>query len=237
MINTKRSLKTILAEENLNLSNNPRGTDKGDYKSYVDKYYEIEFEKIRNSSVKLLEIGFRHGASLALWSNYFKDIKILGLDNSSDHSLTENLPVNENWLASDNITTRIGNAYDSKFAKEVIGPFDVIIDDGPHSLESQLIAMDLYHNKLSKNGVMIIEDIQKYGGLILLFFILKVPFKFALSIKDLRTHKWSHDNILLIVRRCSVSFCIINRLKLILQICFYFVVEPPLFIFRKLFRF
>lgn len=236
-MNINRSLQTILAEENLNLSNNPRGTDKGDYKSYVDKYYEISFKKIRNSNIKLLEIGFRHGASLALWSHYFKDIKILGLDNASDRSLTENLPVNENWLALDNISTRIGDAYDFKFAKEVIGPFDIIIDDGPHSLESQLIAMDLYHTKLSKNGVMIIEDIQKYGGLILLFFILKVPFKFALSIKDLRAHKWSHDNILLIIRRCSVSFCIFNRLKLILQICFYFVVEPPLFIFRKLFRF
>ena len=184
-----------------------------------------------------MEIGFRHGASLALWAHYFKDVKILGLDNSSDNALSENLPVNEDWLTLDKISTRIGDAYDPNFANEVIGPFDVIIDDGPHTLESQLIAMDLYHNKLGKNGVLIIEDIQKYGGLILVFFILKIPFKFALSIQDLRADKWSHDNILLTIRRCSVPLCILNRLKLVLQICCYLVVEPPLFFIRKFFGF
>ena len=118
-MNIQRSQKAILADENLNLSNNPRGTDKGYYKFYINKYYEIEFEKIRDSSVKLMEIGFRHGASLALWAHYFKDAKILGLDNSSYSALSENLPVNKDWLTLDKISTRIGDAYDPNFTMEI----------------------------------------------------------------------------------------------------------------------
>ena len=34
----EKLLKKILKEENLNLSENNLGTDKGDYKSYIDFY-------------------------------------------------------------------------------------------------------------------------------------------------------------------------------------------------------
>ena len=37
--------------------------------------------------------------------------------------------------------------------------FDIIIDDGPHSLESQLKFIDLYYPKTNLGGVVIIEDI------------------------------------------------------------------------------
>ena len=75
-----KSLKKILEEENLNISNNKYGTDKGDYKSYVDLFYEEYFYRLKDKKINLLEIGFRHGASLYLWSKYFKKGAILGLD-------------------------------------------------------------------------------------------------------------------------------------------------------------
>ena len=80
----EKLLKKILKEENLNLSENNLGTDKGDYKSYIDLFYEKYFFEFKEKKINLLEIGFRHGASLCLWSNYFKNGYILGLDNYSD---------------------------------------------------------------------------------------------------------------------------------------------------------
>tara|TARA_Y100000389_G_C17419848_1_gene496073 strand:+ start:980 stop:1330 length:351 start_codon:yes stop_codon:yes gene_type:complete len=38
--------------------------------------------------------------------------------------------------------------------------FDFILDDGPHTLESQLNFIDLYSPLLSENGILIIEDVQ-----------------------------------------------------------------------------
>ena len=37
---------------------------------------------------------------------------------------------------------------------------DIVIDDGQHTLESQLECIDLYLPKLNKGGVLIIEDVQ-----------------------------------------------------------------------------
>ena len=74
------SLFSLLKKHNLNISENPRGTDKGDFKCYVDEFYEKEFAPIKNNKNRFLEIGVRSGASLALWANYFKNIEIIGLD-------------------------------------------------------------------------------------------------------------------------------------------------------------
>ena len=100
-------LQEILEEYNLNKSKNPKGTDKGDYLSYVDFFYEKYFFKFKNREISLLEIGYRHGASLALWSIYFPKANIFGIDNGSDGAVDdspENKP-EDDWLNRKNITT------------------------------------------------------------------------------------------------------------------------------------
>ena len=76
------SLKEILKEYNLNKSINKFGTDKGDFKSYIDLFYEDYFLNYKNKKINLLEIGFRNGASLYLWAKYFKKGNIIGFDKS-----------------------------------------------------------------------------------------------------------------------------------------------------------
>jgi hypothetical protein len=36
---------------------------------------------------------------------------------------------------------------------------DIVIDDGPHTLESQLSCIDMYYPKINPGGMLIIEDI------------------------------------------------------------------------------
>lgn len=49
------------------------------------------------------------------------------------------------------------NAKKCKFYDEY---YDFVLDDGPHSLESMVLCIELYHNLLTPNGILIIEDVQ-----------------------------------------------------------------------------
>ena len=42
--------------------------------------YENYFEKLRNNELNILEIGVENGDSLRVWSNYFVNSKICGID-------------------------------------------------------------------------------------------------------------------------------------------------------------
>jgi predicted O-methyltransferase YrrM len=150
------TLIQILNDLNLNLSKNPRGTDKGDYKSYISNFYETEFSILRKNKIRLLEIGVRSGASLALWANYFENIEIVGLDISEIG--TPIGPVKE-YIDYTSIQFYCKDAYSQEVADTFNGKFQILIDDGPHSLTSQIRFLELYLNKLDDNGILIIEDI------------------------------------------------------------------------------
>ena len=229
-------LKDILKKENLNLTDNPRGTDKGDKKSYVEKFYEKQFSVFREKPMRLIEIGFRHGASLALWSSYFCNGKIIGLDNLSDACIQENLSINQDWLTRANIETIIGDAYSKSFSESVPGNFDIIIDDGPHSITSQKIAIELYLKKLNAGGLFIVEDIL-LGGIAIFPLLMSVPRGYIAKFYDFRLHKLSGDNCLFVIQNESRPLVIaINRLVISLEAVIYLFTEGPLRLLRKFFK-
>lgn len=227
-MNTK-SMLTIIKDENLCLTTNPQGTDKGSYKSYIEKFYEIEFTKYRDKHTTLMEIGFRHGASLALWSKYFNDIKIIGLDNYSDISVTDELPIVKEWIEQENIKVKIGDAYDQAFAASIGNAFDIIIDDGPHWLETQQKAIKLYLPKLNPDGVFIIEDILS-GERSILALMNHVPLKYSAFFYQF---DGSPDNSLFVVKHNQYPLeWLPNRVSLLLQFAKYVLVR----IFYKILR-
>jgi hypothetical protein len=196
------SLKQILLQERLMLSENPQGTDKGDFKSYVDKFYETAFRELRDKDTTLLEIGFRHGASLALWSHYFRQGIVVGIDNFSDIELRDS-PPNQEWIGRANVRTFNADAYSPVTAASLEMEFDIIIDDGPHTLQSQKQALELYLTKLKPNGMFVIEDIQSRGRLALLSFSKLVPLNCTVEILDFRSDGKGDDNVLFVVRRTN----------------------------------
>ncbi len=211
-----KSLKKILEDENLNISQNALGTDKGDYKSYIDLFYEKYFFNLKEKKIKLLEIGFRHGASLCLWSKYFKNGYILGLDNHSDFAL-ENTPINKAWIERDNVKTKICDAYNKNVVKAIKLKFDIIIDDGPHSLKSQIICIKRYYPKLKKNGLLIIEDLLK-GYITCFFLALFSPLNSKIKIHNFRHNKPGRDNMLFVIqKRNPKSYFIFERIFILLK--------------------
>jgi hypothetical protein len=159
-----------------------------------------------------MEIGFRHGASLALWSNYFTNCSILGLDNHSDVSVNDQSPIVDEWVNKSNIKIKIGDAYDKSFSDEIDQEFDIIIDDGPHWILTQQIALELYLPKLKNGGVFIIEDILR-GGLYILPLLKAVPLKYNAYFYDFSK---SPDDCLFVVKENSNYFSwVTNRAGLI----------------------
>lgn len=138
---------------------NPGSTDKGSYNklnghSYIQNFYEKEFEIYKDKKIKILEIGIFGGGSLKLWKEYFSRPKeIIGVDITN-----ENLPPKHSNI--DGVSYKFGDAYDPEFSKIFSNDFDIIIDDGPHTLESQITYIQLYLPKLKKGGLFIIEDVQ-----------------------------------------------------------------------------
>jgi len=192
----KITLMGILNDLNLNLSTNPRGTDKGDYKTYVSGFYEKEFSFRRLQKNRLLEVGIRSGASMALWANFFKDAELVGLD--VEDVGTSVGPLAE-YLDYPAVTFYCNDAYDIEFASSINGMYTIMIDDGPHSLSSQVLFIELYLSKLAKDGVLIVEDVQ--GGYRDIFQLMNsLPnTRYKFEIYDF-TANGSYDDMLFVVR-------------------------------------
>ena len=113
-------------------------TDKNCLHCYVDEVYEELFKDIRNSAKKILEIGVDNGGSIFMWREYFPEANIIGIDN-------KDCPQLEN---RDRINFVVEDAYSYKALDQLPNDFDVIIDDGSHTLESMTFVMKEYLNEL-----------------------------------------------------------------------------------------
>jgi hypothetical protein len=125
--------------------------------------YERHFGRFVGQEVNVLEIGVFHGGSLQMWKHYFGDqAAIYGLDvNPRVKSLEE-----------DRIHILIGDQGDRNFwtgVKPSLPVFDIIIDDGGHTMDQQRITFEELYPLLSPTGVYLIEDLHtsywpRFGG-------------------------------------------------------------------------
>ncbi|MDA8130457.1 MAG: class I SAM-dependent methyltransferase [Elusimicrobia bacterium] len=192
----KDTLTGILEGRNLNISTNPRGTDKGDCKTYVKGFYEAEFAPRRSARNRLLEIGVRSGASMALWANFFSDAELIGVDVEPVGAPAG--PLKE-YVDYPSVKFFCKDAYEESFAADLEGKFTILIDDGPHSLASQKRFLQLYLPKLEKGGVLIVEDVQRaYRDSFQLMRLL--PDGFVFEVHDFRSVSGTGDDFLFVVR-------------------------------------
>lgn len=156
-----KTLREIIKDENLGVETQKiqnYGTDKHIH-PYIDEFYEENFSKLRNSKIKLVEIGVRGGASIQLWKSYFSsNAKIYGIDNLEVKEI-HGIPVNNDWATGDNVKFIVGDAYSEEIVNKLPNNIDILIDDGPHTFESHVNLIKLYLPKMNKNSMIIIEDI------------------------------------------------------------------------------
>ena len=133
------------------------GTDKG-FTHNFDAVYESHFECLRDLPIRILEIGIggyqvpgAGGESLRMWAEYFHSANIYGIDVFS-----------KTHVDSERIKTFKGNQEDKDFLEKVdrlVGPFDIVIDDGSHLQIGIRTAFQVFFPSLNPGGIYIIEDI------------------------------------------------------------------------------
>lgn len=160
--------------------------DKGSTHSYIETYERIlePFQK----GVDLLEIGLALGDSIKLWDEYFENSNITGVD----ISLMFNYDSKKN-----NIELIEADATKYTFLDYIKNKtFDIIIDDGEHTHQSQVKTFNLLKGKVKKGGVYIIEDILNFD--ISKEYLLHLHDN--VEVVDLRSVKGRFDDVLLIYR-------------------------------------
>jgi len=133
-------------------------TDKNTTHSYLDLYESLLVHK-KETSTNVLEIGIDRGGSILLWFNYFKNANVYALDIISESEIDDSLKNNDRIKLYHST-----DAYDSSFFYETFqdnfGTFDMVLDDGPHTLESMIQFVKLYSKLLKDDGILILEDVQ-----------------------------------------------------------------------------
>ena len=166
------------------------GTDKESKHKYCSAFYEKAFFDLKDKKLNILEIGIQQGSSLVLWNEYFKNSIVYGIDNSDF--------IKDRLDTYPRIKTIIQDAYKKELTFN-LPLFDIIIDDGPHTLESQIKFINNYFKKLNKNGKLFIEDVDGKNNL---NELIKEASKFTSNVTsiDFRSKTNTEDSIMLMIQ-------------------------------------
>lgn len=173
-------------------------TDKNTVHSYLELYETLLHTK-KVTAKNILEIGIWAGGSIKLWYDYFVNAEIYALDC---------LHIDKIWagIKKDriNLYTSI-NAYDETFFNDNLLnkniKFDMILDDGPHTLDSMKRYIIMYSQLLADDGILILEDIQNIEWIDQLINVVPENLKQFIDVYDLRENKGRYDDIVLVINK------------------------------------
>jgi len=121
--------------------------------------YERHLGGYRNRPIRVIEFGVSHGGSLQMWKHYFgAQAQIVGVDINPACAA----------FAEPGIEVVIGDQGDPALhegLKARFGEFDILIDDGGHTMEQQLATFRGLYSAVKAGGVYIAEDLHtSYHG-------------------------------------------------------------------------
>jgi len=151
---------------------NAHASDKQSQNGYAPIYHAL-FKHLRDQSISLLEIGigtlirgaycsmyghdlpgYRPGASLRAWRDYFPNGIIYGLDVQPDTMIVDESRI---------ITALVDSTNAAAVKTFLMKPsgFDIIIDDGAHIPKLQVETLRNFYPALKPNGLYVIEDVNR----------------------------------------------------------------------------
>ena len=121
------------------------------HSSYFQVYAEL-LEPYRNKPITFIEVGVLNGGSLFMWREYFgAKARIIGIEFN---------PLAKRW-ESEGFEIFIGSQSDSVFWDDVfnkIGDVDIVLDDGGHTYEQQIVTAHKCIPHIKDGGLLIVED-------------------------------------------------------------------------------
>lgn len=182
-------LKTLIKCDN-------KFTDKNSKHSYFPVYEKL-FNDFRNNEINLLEVGIYKGGSVKLWSDYFPKANIYACDIEDNIKIPE---IKKNERIKLDFKQ---NAYDLQYVNDKYISnniqFDILIDDGPHTLDSMKQFIDLYLPLIKYNGILVIEDVKSLEWIEELKRHTPNILQPFIEVYDLRENKKRYDDILFVI--------------------------------------
>jgi len=141
------------------------GTDKVTSHSYQN-VYDKYLPQLRDRPIKMLEIGlgcmmgYGPGKSMIVWKEYFStkgiDLHFIEIDGECVKKWQSQFP--------SDVTVWVGQQDDVTFLEKVKtetrGQFDLIVDDGGHTMNQQKISIQHLFEIVKPGGYYVIEDLQ-----------------------------------------------------------------------------
>lgn len=131
-------------------------TDKATYHHFTE-IYEKYFNLFRDKKNNIFEIGIFNGGSLRTLKDYFIKSNIYAIDFDKSRCFQE-----------ERIATQCGDQTNIRFMSNVFPgiEFDIIIDDGGHTMQQQQVSLEVLIPRLKPKGIYIVEDLHtsyEYG--------------------------------------------------------------------------
>jgi len=184
-----------------NLADNLR-TDKNTVHSYLPLYQQLLINK-KETAKNVLEVGIYNGGSIKLWSDFFTNAKVYGLDVMNVNDVWDGIKNNDKIILYTSTDAYNYDFFKNQFLDENI-KFDFMLDDGPHSLESMKQFIKLYSQVMTDDGILIIEDVQSWDWIDILKNEVPHHLKQFIKVYDLRPNKNRYDDIVFTIDKSNV---------------------------------
>lgn len=130
-----------------------RASGKGSNWHNYTKVYAKYFSSLKDEPIKFLEIGIFEGNGVLLWEHYFKNAELHFIDITYAH-VKYFSEKSHYHLANQESATEL-----LRVMQETGGNFDVIIDDGGHTMSQQFVSFITLFPYVKSGGMYIIEDL------------------------------------------------------------------------------
>lgn len=177
-------------------------TDKNTLHSYLPLYETLLVNK-KETAKNILEIGISSGGSIKLWNDYFQNATIYGIDIMNINNVWDEIKNTDKIKLYTSV-----DAYDIKFFMNNVFKhnikYDIILDDGPHSLDSMKTFIILYSHMITEDGLLIIEDVQSWDWINVLKNEVPDDLKPYIYVYDLRSNKNRYDDIVFTIDKSKL---------------------------------
>ena len=170
--------------------------------SYLPLYQKLLISK-KETAKNVLEIGIDKGGSIKLWSDFFTNADVYGLDIMNIKDVWEGIKNKEKIILCTSVDAYNNDFFINGLLNKNI-KFDFMLDDGPHTLESMKQFIKLYSSIMTDDGILIIEDVQSWDWIDILTNEVPDHLKQFIKTYDLRPIKNRYDDIVFTIDKSNI---------------------------------
>jgi len=176
-------------------------TDKNTVHSYLELYQKLLISK-KETARNVLEVGILNGGSIKLWSDFFTNATVYGLDKMDINSIWEGIRSKEKIILHTSTDAYNEDFFITHFLNKNI-KCDFMLDDGPHTLDSMKQFIKLYSQIMTVDGILIIEDVPTWDWIDILKNEVPEHLKQFIKVYDLRPNKNRYDDIVFTIDKTN----------------------------------